>query len=384
MLTDKQMSILRSQFPILQEKTYLYNCSQGALSGAVEAGIEEYANIWRTSTDPWGEWIQAYEALRGEFASFINAQPDEVAIVTSASAGINPIANALRFEARDKVVMGEYEFPTMGHIWLAQEPRGARIQFLPGVNESIPTECYERAIDERTCVVPLTHVSFINGFRSDVAAITRIAHANGALVFLDGYQDCGTRLLDVKALGVDFFVTGTLKYLLGPPGLAFLYVRRELIESLTPTITSWMSQRDVFAFNTQNLEPAAAARRFENGTPAIPNIYMARPALKLLRSAGMDSVAAQIERLTRAFLRGARDLSIAAKTPASSIGPLVVLRAKQVNDAQAVVARMAARGIVVSARRDGVRFAFHVYNTLDDVQTALSALEDNRELMVRT
>ena len=384
MLTDEQISNLRSHFPILQEKTYLYNCSQGALSDAVEAGIEEYASIWRTSTDPWGEWIQAYEALRGEFASFINAQPDEIAIVTSASAGINPIANALRFEARNKVVMGEYEFPTMGHIWLAQEPRGARIQFLQGVNESLPTECYQRAIDERTCVVPLTHVGFVNGFRSDVAAITRIAHANGALVFLDGYQDCGTRPLDVKALDVDFFVTGTLKYLLGPPGLAFIYVRRELIQSLTPTITSWMSQRDVFAFNTQELDPAAAARRFENGTPAIPNIYMASPALKLLRSVGMDNVAAQVERLTRAFLLGVQDLGIAAKTPASSIGPLVVLRANHVNDAQAVVARMAAQGIVVSARHDGVRFAFHVYNTLEDVQTALTAIEDNRELMVRT
>jgi selenocysteine lyase/cysteine desulfurase len=384
MPTDEQISKLRSHFPILREKTYLYNCSQGAMSGAVESGMQEYANIWRTSTDPWGEWIQAYEALRGEFASFINAQPDEIAIVTSASAGINPIANALRFDTRDKVVMGEYEFPTMGHIWLAQEPRGAHVQFLPGVNESLPTECYQRAIDERTCIVPLTHVSFVNGFRSDVAAVTRIAHANGALVFLDGYQDCGTRPLDVKALDVDFFVTGTLKYLLGPPGLAFLYVRRELIESLTPTITSWMSQRDVFAFNTQNLEPAAAARRFENGTPAIPNIYMASAALKLLRSAGMDNVAAQIERLTRAFLDGVRNLGIAAKTPAHSIGPLVVLPANRLNDAQEVVARMAARGIVVSARRDGVRFAFHVYNTLDDVQNALSALEDNRELMVRT
>src|SRR5271166_1301486 len=130
MLTGEQISELRSHFPILHEKTYLYNCSQGALSDAVEAGIRDYARSWQTSSDPWGEWIQAYEALRGEFARFINAEPDEVAIVTSASAGINPIANALRFDARPNVVMGEYEFPTMGHIWLAQQPRGARIRFL--------------------------------------------------------------------------------------------------------------------------------------------------------------------------------------------------------------------------------------------------------------
>jgi len=381
MLTDEQISELRSHFPILREKTYLYNCSQGALCDAVEAGMQKYAASWRTSAAPWDEWMEAYEALRGAFAHFINAQPDEVAIVTSASAGINPIANALQFDGRNKVVLSEYEFPTTAHIWLAQRPRGAEIHFLDGVNNTVPTECYENAVDERTRIVPLTQVSFVNGFRPDVAAITKIAHTQGALLFLDGYQDCGTRPIDVKALDVDFFVTGTLKYLLGPPGLGFLYVRRELIETLTPTMTSWMAQRDVFAFNTKCLDPSPDARRFEGGSPPIPNIYLARPAIDLLTGIGMDNVAAQIERLTRAFLKGARDLRIDSKTPSSSVGPLVVLRAK---DAAAVLAKLTGRGIAASTRRDGVRFAFHVYNTLEDVNVALTALEDTLDLMVRT
>jgi selenocysteine lyase/cysteine desulfurase len=279
------------------------------------------------------------------------------------------------------VVMSEYEFPTMGHIWLAQQPRGAQIRFLDGVHEAVSLDRYRQAIDDRTRIVPLTHVSFINGSRSDVAAITGIAHASGALVFLDGYQDCGTRPIDVKALDVDFFVTGTLKYLLGPPGLAFMYVRRELIESLQPTMTSWMAQRHVFAFDTKHLDPAPDARRFEGGSPPIPNIYMAAPALELLTTIGLEEVAWQVERLTRAFLNGVRDLQIDAKTPDSSVGPLVVLRAK---DADTLLRRLAARDIVASARRDGVRFAFHVYNTLRDVDAALSAIEDNRALLVRT
>jgi selenocysteine lyase/cysteine desulfurase len=385
MLTDEQVSELRSHFPILREKTYLYNCSQGALCDAVEAGMQKYTASWRTSAAPWDQWMEAYEALRGAFARFINAQPHEIAIVTSASAGINPIANALQFDGRafdrrNKVVMSEYEFPTMGQIWLAQRPRGAEIQFLEGVNDTVPTECYERAIDERTRIVPLTHVSFVNGFRSDVAAIAKIAHAQGALLFLDGYQDCGTRPIDVKALDVDFFVTGTLKYLLGPPGLGFLYVRHELIETLAPTMTSWMAQRDPFAFNPKCLDPSPDARRFEGGSPPIPNIYLARPAIDLLSGIGMDNVASQIERLAAAFLNGVRELRIHSKTPSSSVGPLVVLRAK---DAAAVLAKLTARGIAVSTRRDGVRFAFHVYNTLEDVNMALSALEDTLDLMVR-
>ncbi len=378
MLTDEQISELRSHFPILHEKTYLYNCSQGALSDAVEAGMQQYAASWRTSPAPWDEWMQAYEALRAAFAHFINAQPDEVAIVTSASAAINSIANALQFDGRNKVVMSEYEFPTMGQIWLAQRPRGAEVHFLDGVNEPA---CYERAVDERTRIVPLTHVSFVNGYRSEVAAIAKIAHAQGALLFLDGYQDCGTRPLDVKALDVDFFVTGTLKYLLGPPGLGFLYVRRELIETLTPTITSWMAQRDPFTFNTKCLDPSPDARRFEGGSPPIPNIYLARPAIDLLTGIGMENVAAQIECLTKAFLTGVHDLRIDSKTPSSSVGPLVVLRAK---DAAAVLAKLTERGIAASTRRDGVRFAFHVYNTLQDVNVALTALEDTLDLMVRS
>ena len=380
MLTDQQIADLRSRFPILRDKTYLYSCSQGALSDAVEAGMRSYADSWRTSTAPWEDWMQTHESLRVAFARFINAEPEEVAIVTSASAGINPIANAIGFDGRNKVVMSEYEFPTMGHIWLAQRPRGAEIQFLDGVSDTLPTECYAAAIDERTRIVPLTHVSFINGFRSDVAAITRIAHERGALVFLDGFQDCGTRPVDVKALDVDFYVTGTLKYLLGPPGLGFLYVRRELIESLSPTITSWMAQRDVFAFNTKCLVPAPTARRFEAGSPAMPNVYMARAALDLLTGIGMDNVASQIERLARAFLTGARDLKIHSKTPASSVGPLVVLRS---NNPSAALAKLTERGVIPSVRLDGIRFGFHVYNTMDDVHAALNALEDNLDLMVR-
>ena len=379
MLRDSEVEALRSSFPILEQKTYLYNCSQGALSSEVESGFADYLRSWRTSSAPWDEWMGMYERLRTAFARFINAEPDEIAIVNSASGGINPIASALSFDDRPKVVMSEFEFPTMGHVWLAQRPRGARVQFLEGVGDTMPVEAYDRAVDERTRVVPVTQLSFLNGFRSDVEAITTIAHDRGALVFLDGYQDCGTRPIDVKALDVDFFVTGTLKYLLGPPGLAFLYVKRELIETLTPTMSSWFSQRNIFAFDTQHLDLAPSAQRFENGAPPIPSIYGALPALDLLSRVGLQNVAAQIERVSRTFLDGVHALGIASKTPDSSVGPLVVLRA---HDPAAALARLTARGVVVSTRKDGVRFAFHVYNDIADVHRALNVLEEIPDLMV--
>src|SRR5208283_4368232 len=129
MFTDDQVAGLRTQFPILSSKIYLYSCSQGALSSAVEAGMAEYAQSWRSSPAPWDEWMGKYEEIRATFARMIGASPQEIAIVGSASAGINPIANSLNFSQRNRVILGEFEFPTMGQIWLAQQQRGAQVEF---------------------------------------------------------------------------------------------------------------------------------------------------------------------------------------------------------------------------------------------------------------
>ncbi len=182
-------------------------------------------------------------------------------------------------------------------------------------------------------------------------------------------------------MDIDFYVTGTLKYFSGPSGLAFLYVKRSLIESLTPTLTSWMAQRDVFAFDTQKLDPASEARRFEGGSPPIPNIYTARATLSLLLEIGMENVASQIAQLAGAFLAGTRTLGIVSKTPNNTVGPLVVLRS---NNPSALVEKLTARGVIVSARQDGVRFSFHVYNNHTDVNQALSVLAENLDLLVRS
>jgi len=372
MLTDADVAAVRERFPILRDWVYLYNCSQGALSDAVEEGMREYMASWKSSTAPWDEWVRKYEEIRGEFARFINAEPDEIAVVTSASAGINPIASALDFTSRDKVVMGEYEFPTMGQIWLAQQQRGARVEFVRGMDNRIPFEAYEQAIDERTRIVAVTQVSFVNGFRSDVESVTRVAHERGALVFLDGYQDCGTRPLDVKKLGVDFYVTGTLKYLLGPPGLAFLYVREGLAEEFNPPMTSWLAQREAFSFNPKKFDPAPCARRFEGGSPPIPNIYAGSAALRLLSGVGLRNVAERVEALSREFLRRVQELGLRVKTPGDTVGPLIVLQSDR---AMEMVERLRELRIVVSPRLDGVRFAFHFYNTFEDVDRAVEALK---------
>src|SRR5580765_7408905 len=158
MLTDNRILEIRSLFPIFQRKIYLNSCSQGALSDAVQAGLENYIASWHEQGSPWELWVDQYEAARTAFARFINASPDEVAIVTSASAGINSIASALSFRERKKVVMGEFEFPTMGHVWLAQQARGCTVQFADARGDAMPFESYEKTIDKNTLIVPLTGI----------------------------------------------------------------------------------------------------------------------------------------------------------------------------------------------------------------------------------
>ena len=381
MLSDSEVLAIRSRFPLLGKKIYLNSCSQGALSDAVEDGLRDYIASWHEHGSPWDIWVAQYEAARSQFAKFIGATADEVAIVPYASAGINSVASALSFADRKKVVLGEFEFPTMGHVWLAQQQRGAQIHFVPAAGDRILFEDYKRAIDRQTVIVPVTGVCFMNGFRSPVREVVQLAHGQGALVMLDDYQDCGTRRVNVRDSDVDFYVTGTLKYLLGPPGLAFLYVRKELIEKLQPTITGWFAQANPFAFDVKQLDLARSARRFEAGSPPIPNIYAAMRGIRLLEEIGLENVAGQIAKLARALMDGAEELGLRAKTPADSVGPLVVL---QCANAVALVEKLAANNVVCSSRHDGLRISFHVYNTQDDVESVLAVLKQNRDLFAST
>ena len=381
LLAEISLSSIRDRFPVFQKKIYLNSCSQGALSGQVEAGFQEFLRSWHEHGSPWDLWVQHYESARAVFARLIGAETDEVALVASASAGVNGIASALSFRERNRVVLGEFEFPTMGHIWMGQRPRGAEVVFIPAENDRLALPDYQAQINRKTLIVPMTHVCFRNGFRMPVGEIVRMAHDQGALALLDDYQDCGTRPIDVKAMDLDFYVSGTLKYLLGPPGLAFLYVRKPLAESLTPTITGWFGQANPFAFNEQLLELAPNTRRFESGTPPIPSIYGASAGVELLQEIGLGKVADHIKMLAKSLLEGARSLGIEVKTPGDSTGPLLVLRSK---DADALVQKFADHDVVLSSRHDGLRISFHAYNTPEDVACVLGLLEKNLDLLVRS
>jgi selenocysteine lyase/cysteine desulfurase len=373
----------RTHFPIFRQRVYVNSCSQGALSQEVEEAVSTWMRTWHEGGSPWEMWVEEVETLRAEFAASIGADADEIAVVPAASGAINAIASALSFDGqRRRVVMGEFEFPTMAQVWLAQQRRGAEIRWARATGDSLSVEAYDSLVDDRTLIVPTTHVCFRNGHKTDIVALTRMCHDRGALVFLDDYQHTGSAPLNVSELGVDFMATGCLKYLLAAPGIAFLYVRRALIEALEPTITGWFGRVNPFEFRIDQLDWPGSARRFESGTPPIPNAYASLAALRLLGQIGYDTVAARITELVDRFHGAVTDAGYDVATPVDRTrrGPLVVVRSV---DAPSLVARLAERGIIASSRGLGLRISFHAYNNADDVDQVVTALEANEALVQR-
>lgn len=373
----------RARFPIFGRRVYVNSCSQGALSIEVETAMREWIDSWHAEGSPWEMWVEQVEQLRAAFADAICAEPEEIAVLPHASAGINAIASALDFNgARSHVVMGEFEFPTMGQAWLAQERRGATIRWVPATGGRLSVEAYDAVVDERTLIVPATHVCFKNGHRTDIAALTKLCHQRGAYVMLDDYQRTGSGPMDVHALGVDFMVTGCLKYLLAAAGVAFLYVRRDLIERFEPTITGWFGRINPFAFRVDALDWPATASRFESGTPPVPSAYAALASLELLGRVGFDVVGRQVERLVERYQTALLTRGVSVLTPPEPKchGPLVVVES---HDAPELVTRLAARGVIASSRGNGLRVSFHAYNTDADVEAVIAALDGESALLIR-
>jgi len=368
----------RRQIPLLETFIPMNHCSHSSQTVRTRAAAEAYLESWNRDGMDWDRWIGEVDAARAVFARLIGAEPEHVAVCPSVSAATSSLASALDFgAARRTVVASGAEFPTVGHVWLAQERRGARVKWVPVRDEIVYAEEYERAIDEDTLLVSATHGYYQNGFRQDVEAIARMAHARGALVFVDAYQTVGTCPIDVRALDVDFLAAGCLKYLMGVPGLAFLYVRPELLERMQPMVTGWFGRENPYAFQEAVLDWASGARRFDTGTPPIMEAFICRAGMEMIAEVGPENIGKWTEDLSRRLIEGGRrrgfrlhgTADAGRKTPSTAfVCP---------GDSHAVELRMRERGVLASARGPVIRLAPHFYSTAADVEAALDALDES-------
>src|SRR5213592_471754 len=370
----------RHRFPIFEKRVYVNSCSQGALSDAVRDSYEQYLRDWDEHGAPWEFWVERTEAARAAFAKLINAAPEEIAVTTSLSAGVAALASGLRFAGpRHKVVLTDWEFPTIGQIWHAQEARGARVVHVGAAKDgTIPYEHFERAIDDDTLLVSITHVCYRNGAMLDVPKVVELAHERGALVLLDAFQSVGSLPVDVRELDVDFLAAGVLKYLLGSAGLGFFYCRRDLVERVWPTQTGWFADENIFAMDHTDYSPSHTAARFQSGTPPVPAIYAGIAGIELMQEIGIAATREHVNKLNEHFVEGVDELGAKLATPRDLHGALMCVKS---TDSQALVAALDAEGIVTSERDGNLRVSAHCYNTSEDVDAVLAALQKHRHLV---
>jgi kynureninase len=361
----------RDRFPILSETTYLINHSLGAMPAAAEERVLEYARTWKErGIRAWAEgWWELPMTVGDQIGRIIGAPPGSTvmhqnvaiaeAIVVSCFRPVDP--------GRNRVVYEEGNFPSVRYLYQAQPELEVVV---------VPDDvAIVEAIDERTLLVPVTHVLFKTGEIQDVAAIVRRAHEVGAHVVLDAYQSAGIVPLDVTELNVDFAVGGSVKWLCGGPGNGWLYVRPDLADVLEPTFVGWQAHARPFGFEPE-LEYAQGAARFLTGTPNVPAIYAGTAGYDLIEEIGVDRIRASSLRQTELLidlLDGAGFDVMSPRDPASRGGTVTV----RTPEFEAVHKELAERQILCDFRPDvGLRLGPHYYNTEDELRHTVTQIAE--------
>ena len=376
------LSAYRDEFPVLSERTYLISASLGPLSRRSRALAEEHLDLWQR-LGPEELWfdhgLPMLDRCRASFATLIGADVDEVAIVPSVSAGMSAIATCLDFNVRPKAVMTQMDFPTNHYVWMAQERRGAKVDVVPtpdGIH--IELDDFLAAIDDQTVVVNLNRVLFESSYIQDAAAIVEKAHSVGAFVVVDDFHGAGIVPVDVHELGVDFYLTGALKWLCGGQGLAFLYCRRGLIEKVQPLVVGWFGTVDPFDFDRSGLRLREDARRFETGTYALPQAFTAAGGLEIILEAGVENIRARNQELTRGLIERADEAGLDVLSPRDDDRRSGLVRIRVPGgraEAERVLHELFARDVVLDSRGDALRISPHFFNDESDLDRCFEELK---------
>lgn len=364
----------RAEFPILARKTYLNSCSLGALSRRAERRIAEFHEQWHEhGASAWYElWLGTLSELRARVAAMFGARPAELALTASTSVALSSIASAVDYRERPRVVVAELDFPTLAYQWMARP--GVEVVRVPSDDgATIDPRRFADAVDERTTFLATSHVFFTTGAIQDLPVLAEIAHSKGALFLVDAYQSVGQVPVDVTASGADVLVGGPLKWLMGGPGLAYLYVRDELVHELRPTITGWFGARDQFAFDIGSFRFHDDARRFELGTPALPTVHAALGGQEIVDAIGIPAIRRRNAELTERLIEAARARGLAIRCAADPAARSAIVMVAHAEPAM-TVERLALAGIIVDWRPGYIRVSPHFYNTPEEIDLVVEAL----------
>lgn len=367
------LNAVRAEFPILDCRTYLNSCSLGALSHRSEAYLGEFTERWHDmGASAWyRHWLGRVEDLRGRVATFLGTTPRELALLPSTSAALAVITESVPARGRNRVVCTELDFPTLAYQW-AVKPEIELVVLRSPDGIRIDPEQFEAVVDERTLFLATSHVFFTTGYAQDIGALAEIARGVGALSLIDGYQGAGQIPVTLPATGVDFYTSGPLKWLCGGPGLAYLYVRDELVEALEPRITSWFATNRQFEFDLEGFEYRPDARRFELGTPALPTVHTALGGQEIVDEVGIEHIALRNRELTDRLMAGVRDAGLSVRAAEADHRTAIVMIHH--DDPPGAVRHLASHDIIVDYRPGFVRVSPHFYNTEAEVDRCVEVL----------
>jgi kynureninase len=375
----------RSEFPILERTTYLISNSLGAMPCGVYDAVREYADTWAArGVRAWQErWMSLSAEVGDAIGALMNAPAGSVSVHQNVTTCEAVVASCFDFSGtRNKIVYDDLNFPSVMYFWEAQRRRGARVHMVKtddGVH--VPTERLLETIDDETLLVPISHVIFRSAYIQDAKAIIERAHQVGAHVVLDTYQSLGTVPVDVQALKPDFATGGVLKWLCGGPGVGYLYVRPDLGRKLEPTFTGWFAHQNPFSFETGAIKYTEPPFRFMNGTTHIPSLYAAQPGLKIIREVGVERIREKSKRMTARLIQLADARGWRVNTPRDpeKRGGTVSI---DMPNSQEVAGELLKRDVLVDWRpRAGVRMSPHFYTKDEELDVAISAVEEILEKM---
>jgi len=364
----------RSEFPILSRKVYLNSCSLGALSRRAEERVLQFHENWHSfGASAWYEtWLGRLVELRTRVAGMLGAGLEEIALCHSVSSALATVSSAIDYSRRNRVVVADLDFPTLAYQWMVKP--GVEVVRVPTDDgATVSLERFRAAVDDRTAVVATSHVFYATGAIQDLKALAGIAHGAGALFVCDGYQGIGQVPVDVRAAEVDVYIGGPLKWLLGGPGLSYLYVRGRLIGELRPSTTGWFAADNQFGFDLARFEFKPDARRFELGTPGLHVVHSALGGQEIVDEVTVPRIRERNRHLTERLIDRARGAGFrirCAPTPESR-SAIVMIAAK---DPHGTVNALAEEGIIVDARPGHVRVSPHFYNTEEEVDLVVDRL----------
>lgn len=369
-------SNVRSDFPVTRELTYLDTAYDGPYPlSALQAGRDFLDRRSRGIAGRVPDWLGVMDEVRGTIAELIGAKPAEIAITTNTTEGTNIVATSLRLEPGDNVVWDGLSFPSNAVVWLNLErSRNVENRVLKNKGGVVSLADFEGVVDSRTKIISISYVSHRNGYVYDVRGLADLAHAHGAYLHVDAIQAVGAIRAHVKSTGIDFLTSGTYKWLLGPMGLAFFYVREELLRELEPLFGGFLQVR-TWA-DDSGLCPGElyeSARKFEHATLHFQGVYEVRAALDYINRIGIDRIEQQVLLLSSKLRKRLDELGLELFTPLDTRSGIVTCVVK---DAQKTAQILKDNKIVASINTGNeLRISPHFFNTEDEIDHLLSVLE---------